>query len=294
MTGPDDVPGEMTRHEMDDAAAERLLRGAPAPGQPEGLQLLLSEMRALAADPPAPSAELAALLRDGFVPAAAPAAVVAQPSWRRRLGAVAGLSLAGKVLLGTGVAVASVAGAAGTGLLPDAVEDGVSSVIRTLTPSDEPGARPELPAPPTQRPVSPSPVPALPSLPPQAPLDAPARGPVPQPVPEQRPVVPPTPGEQRDTRAPDRPVAPPAPPVAEERRATPAAPGERGGARPEQRPGNGSTRGASPSPAATPGARPDNAPDRAPDDGAASTGTDSGAAGGRATAGGSPAAPPRP
>lgn len=207
MKRSDDVPGEMTRHEMDDAAAERLLRGSAAAGQ-EPLGLLLSQLRAMGTVAPEPSAALAAMLRDGIPPAAAVAPPVLEAARRRRrVAAVAGMSLAVKLLAGTGVAVAAVGTAAGAGVLPEPVRDGVSSVVRTLTPFDPDGGE-QAP-----RPAGPAPVqPARPTLPTAAPVPAPAapgvdRRPA-SPQAEQRPQQSP---QQRAGR-PSRPAQPEAPP----------------------------------------------------------------------------------
>lgn len=160
MSRPDDVPVEMTRHEIDDAAAEHLLRGSAAAGQ-EPLVLLLSQLRSMSSQAPQPSAALAAILRDGFTPepsAAAPP-VPEGSRWGRRFAAVAGMSLTVKVLAGTGVAVAAVGTAAGAGVLPEPVRDGVNSVVRTLTPFeiDSTGPAPTPSSPTRPAPVQPAP-----------------------------------------------------------------------------------------------------------------------------------------
>lgn len=269
MSGYGDVPDEMTPDEIDDAIAERLLRGQ-VPGDRsdlQGLSLLLSEVRDLAAEPSTPSASLAALLRDGFVAAPAAAAVAARPSLRRRLAAVAGLSLAGKVLAGTGVAMAAVTTAAGAGVLPQAVEDGVGSVVRVLTPFDvapepgQPGLRP-VPVPSATRTTTP----VLPAEASQVPSPAPR----PEQVATQRPAGPPAGVPAQATQ---RPTQAPVPTPAQERRPT-ATPGPQerpsGGARPTTRP--------TAAPAMTPQARPSErgGPGGRPDQGAAERGSAAG------------------
>lgn len=249
MSRPDDVPSEMTSHEMDDATAERLLRGSAAPEQAdlEPLGLLLSEVRALGLHAPEPSPALAALLRDGFTPAAAaPSPAPAAVSWRRRLGALAGASLGAKVLLGAGVAVAAVGSAAGAGVLPEAVEDRLRDVFSAVTPfQTQPGDRVD----PLPVPASPSATPsrATPTLPTPAPLSSPARGTAPSAVPAATPTPQP----------PLRPLPEPAASQAEERRpSSPGAarPSQRPSDRPQQRPTAPPSRAASPegSPAAAP------------------------------------------
>ncbi|MEX2290056.1 MAG: hypothetical protein WD794_07005 [Mycobacteriales bacterium] len=182
---------------MDDATAERLLRGRPVEQQPDlgPLAALLSEVRALGDESPTPTTALAALLRDGFDPASAPpagpAVVPGPPRVRRRLTAVAGFSLALKVLTGSGVALAGVTSAAAAGVLPGPLQDGVTSVIRTLTPFDvaprtAPPAAPE-PAPPSELPTPGRPVPGDTPDPAPAPLDAPVRAATPPPAPQEVP-----------------------------------------------------------------------------------------------------------
>lgn len=220
MRGRDDAPAEMTPHEIDDAAAERLLRGAAASDQ-EPLTALLAQMRSMSAQVPEPSPALAALLHDGFTPGAssatAPAAPVQGSRWGRRLATAAGLSLGMKVLAGTGVALAAVGTAAGAGVLPDPVSDRVGSIVRTLTPfGGEQDREPATTVPARPAPVSPTAT--TPTLPSPAPMEQPARGTAPQ-VP---PTLPPSAGS-RPTPAPQpgasRPQERPTPPAPSEQRA---------------------------------------------------------------------------
>jgi hypothetical protein len=208
---------------MDDATAERLLRGAAPADRPElePLALLLSQVHELGSSAPAPTPALAALLQDGFVPGAAATSRLPVPpraSRRSRLAAVAGLSLGLKVLTGTGVALAGVTTAAGAGVLPDAVQDRISGVVRTLTPFDldpapvSPAERPEqatTPAsepPASQEPVRTEPTPPAPAPTIEPPRATPAQEPA-APAP-QRAATPPAPGSQQ---APERPTPTAAP-----------------------------------------------------------------------------------
>lgn len=219
MSAADDVP-DVKRHSVDDATAESVLRGTVPSDRPElePLAVLLSQVRDLAETAPKPTPALSALLRDGFEPARAVATASrptpARSSLRRRLTAVAGLSLTVKVLTGTGVAIAGVATAAGTGVLPDAVQDRVSTVVSTLTPfdlgsrSDAPSAperqtpdRPQVQLPPA---VDEAPR-AEPTLPAQAPRDEQTRT-----APEQERTEPGQP-RSRSERATERPAPAPAP-----------------------------------------------------------------------------------
>lgn len=241
MTRSDDVPAEMTdRPELDDAAAARLLAGRSVDASPE-LSALVLGLRAMADQPVAPRGDLATLLVEGFDPARPPVAADV-PAWtpapvrdgwaRHPAVRVAALSLAAKVLLGGGVAVAGVGTAAGLGALPDPVQDRVAGVVAALTPFElprtdagapapaRPGSeRPQPPAP-AERPVAPAP-PAV--QPPGQPPVAPGPGSAGQ-APPQRPLAP-TPGAPQRTTPPpaaERATPPPAP-----ERATPPPAAER-------------------------------------------------------------------
>lgn len=207
MTRPDDVPADMTasRRDLDDAAAGRLLAGRPVDGVPE-LAALVQALRATSQQPVTPRGELAALLAEGFDPAHRPAGTgvptwaPAKGGWRRHPAVgVVGLSLAAKVVLGSGVAVASVGTAAGLGVLPDPVQERVAGVVSTLTPFDlpRPDDRGDGPAA-----DPPAPVPA-------GPRESPPPGASPTPTRPAPAVVPPVPRPDVPVPpAPERPVAP--------------------------------------------------------------------------------------
>ena len=143
---PFDDDQDMREYEDGD---ERLLTGQADPARTE-LAAFVTALRATAAEPaPRPSAALSALLRDGLAPPFARSAVVVAPRrtpWRY----VAGLGLAAKILLGAGVAVASVTGAATIDAVPDAVQHPahavVAGVVGLFAPAAESG-RPAEPEP---------------------------------------------------------------------------------------------------------------------------------------------------
>lgn len=258
MSSEDDVPAEMTtprRPALDDAAAERLLRGHALEGD-ESLSALVGALHDAADAPVTPRGELAALLSEGFDPAtisAAPDVPVWAPAAGRR-GLLrhpgvrlAGLSVAAKVLLGGGVAVAGVGTAAGLGTLPAPVQDRVAAVVGALTPFEVPSAPQADDAPRQEQPQAPT---------------------------SERPAVPATP--ERGTTAPD-PVQRPAPAddaqaPAAGRPAPPAAPapGTTGDA-PPKRPVEPGRRDEAPAPRAEPpqgpqqGPPPDTRPDQRPE-----------------------------
>ncbi len=115
--------------------ADEVIAGRAAPGD-ESLAAVLGRLRAMAEEPaPPPSPALAAVLRDGL-PAVAldlPAVPVGSPSrLLRGLRWAAGLGVAGKILLGAGVAVAAVAGTATLPVVPSAVQVPVRTVLTDL------------------------------------------------------------------------------------------------------------------------------------------------------------------
>lgn len=136
---------------IDDADAERLLRGRPVDGRPglDAVGAFVAAVADLGREAPVPTGALATLLAEGFDPHAAPVAT-AEPAagtlrrlpaaLRRPAARVAGLSLAVKVLAGTGVALAGVTTAAGTGVLPDRLQDGVGGALEVVTPFEFPAS----------------------------------------------------------------------------------------------------------------------------------------------------------
>ena len=172
MSTTDDHNSEMNAHGLlDDATAEAILAGRPVPDPALGpVAGLVAEMRSLAGEPaPLPSAELAAILAGGPVGAqsehtAAETDVCPPPAVRigrarrgrsgpkplsRLLRNAAAAGLAARVALGTGVAAASMTGAAAAGVLPGPVQDAVADVVKTVTPFEFPrhtDSRPEPPA----------------------------------------------------------------------------------------------------------------------------------------------------
>jgi hypothetical protein len=172
---------------------ELLLRGRPMPSEPE-LAAFVSALRSTAAEPaPAPNLALAALLRDGLAPPSAgptrvrPAAAREQSRLRTRLRAVAGLGLAAKIVLGAGVAVASVTGAATIDAVPDVVQRPASAVVSGVVHLFEPAAAPvkHAPARPAPQPGStaaPTPGPGATAPAPTSAPSAPAVAPSPTPT----------------------------------------------------------------------------------------------------------------
>lgn len=129
MTGFDDDQGMRSQDD------ELLLTGHTVPGD-GALVDLLDSLRAMAHEPaPAPTAELAALLEAGLPPRVAPVpfpVLVARAVRRRARAAsrwVGGLGLAGKVVLGAGIAMAGVTGAATIPAVPDVVQQPAHTVL---------------------------------------------------------------------------------------------------------------------------------------------------------------------
>lgn len=135
MTPPDDYPSEMPEPLVDDAAAEALFTGRwQGDGELAAVSGFLGALRATAQDPaPPPSPALAAVLAGGLPGGlAAPPPPVARrhrSPWPRRLRAAA---------LGLGMAATGLTGAAAAGVLPDALQRAVGSVVGAVTPFSVP------------------------------------------------------------------------------------------------------------------------------------------------------------
>ena len=240
MTGPSDAPDEMTSFdEIDDAYAERLLRtrGLAAGSRDDAAALFISAVADLANTAPAPSAALARLLEEGFVPAPAPVPPPAPAAAPRRSGWRTSRTLLAGVLAGT--TLVGLASGATAGLLPGPLQDRVGGLLEATTPFEFP--LPDRPAAPPREPRTPlpdrrvpaPPAPATPETPlvdPPGPIPAPLAPPVPDLVGEPDPVAPtapqqaPPPGSPPGMApgpgfAPPRddpgPPAPPVPPVGE-------------------------------------------------------------------------------
>lgn len=247
---------------------EQLLAGEPVPAEPE-LSSFVAALRATAQDePPAPSAALSALLRDGL-PAGAPVAAsgtvlddapgdalaggaprsdglasvsplasesqvatvtelgarrgTGRTAWRR-VGAVAGTTLALKIAIGVGAAAAAVLGAAHSDQVPavirepaQTVVDGVAGVWAGITgqdsaPAEETGPGRVPQAPPATTPAcddrgacdEESPAGPAPRVTPQPSAPATPPGLVDKPTPPNRPVVPTPPGRPDPDETPGR------------------------------------------------------------------------------------------
>jgi hypothetical protein len=126
----------MSRFDDDvDVEVDDLLAGRTVPGH-ESLALVLGLLRAQADEPaPAPSPALASVLRDGLPAAAMDSPVHAAGARARVLRGMrwaAGLGVAGKILLGAGIAAAAVAGTATLPVVPDSVQTPVRAALTDL------------------------------------------------------------------------------------------------------------------------------------------------------------------
>jgi hypothetical protein len=157
----------------------------------DGLAGFVAELRATAQEAaPRPSAALGALLRDGLPPSrvavrssarsAAGARSIRASAWRHPWRSVAGLGLAAKIVLGAGVAVASVGGAATIDAVPDAVQRPARAVVTGVAGlfSTDPAVRdPGAPAPVGTTSTTPSPTAVPPGADPDDAVDgAPGEG----------------------------------------------------------------------------------------------------------------------
>ncbi|MFN8025673.1 MAG: hypothetical protein U0W40_04730 [Acidimicrobiia bacterium] len=160
----DDVYEMPRRRPIDDDAVELVLAGVPAGDDLAGLTAFVDDVRSAAATgpDPVPSAALAHVLTRGFstdegdLPATAASnangsaqQTAGLPKWRSALMKtsqfVAGLSMAAKVALGAGVAVAATATGAVAGVLPDPVQHAVADAVGSVTPFELPGASSDAP-----------------------------------------------------------------------------------------------------------------------------------------------------
>ena len=209
MTGPDDAPFEMTSSdEIDDAYAERLLRtrGLASGSRHDSAAQFIAAVADLGNIAPTPTAALARLLQEGFVPAPAPipAAVPrvapARSGWRTSRTLLAGV-LAGSALVG-------LSSAATAGVLPGVLQDRIGGLLEATTPFEFPLL--DEPSAPVQDKPAPAPKDKRPPVPP-APV-APNPG-VPAGVATPSPLLPPPPAVvgEPDMVGPTAPQQPPAP-----------------------------------------------------------------------------------
>lgn len=232
MTPFGDDPDEMPRNAvLDERSIEAILAGDPDASHPD-LSAFVADMRRVSAGPvPAPSAALSDLFLHGFstekgdLPATAASNVTGPaqqaaglPKWRKCTMAVkqfiAGLSIAGKLMMGVGVAAAATTGAGSVGALPDTVQhefaravDGFvpftvedpkpASELGRPEPHEEPAAARETPT--TVAPTTVVPTPttppttALPTTTVGVPAPAAGAGDEPKPPTERGAVTPPAP-----------------------------------------------------------------------------------------------------
>jgi hypothetical protein len=143
----------MTDHRISDDDAEALLRGDATGVSPELAALAdsLSEFRAAAFETTAqPSAALLARL-EADAPVSA-GAVSDRKRVRKMVSWFTGLGVLAKIILGSTVAAAAVAGAGAAGVLPGGAQDAFNTVVTVVvpatddepesTPTDEPSADP--------------------------------------------------------------------------------------------------------------------------------------------------------
>lgn len=154
MSPRSDHHDEMPRNAaLDERGVEAILAGDAGATHPE-LSAFVAEMRAASAGPvPAPSPALSNLFLHGFstekgdLPATAASNVTGParqaaglPKWRKCTMAVkqfiAGLSIAGKLTMGVGVAAAATTGAGSAGVLPDPVQHEFARAVDSFVPFD--------------------------------------------------------------------------------------------------------------------------------------------------------------
>jgi hypothetical protein len=132
------VSGSDDNQDMRAQIDELLVTGQPVPGNDELAAFVAALRRVADAPAPTPTPALSAVLRDGLAPASSRTLVDAGEHWslrprvRRLARYVAGLSLAAKIVLGAGVAVAAVTGAAGIDAVPAVVRVPASMIVSAV------------------------------------------------------------------------------------------------------------------------------------------------------------------
>ena len=152
MSESDDYPIEMPRTAMLDELTIAAILDGEAGAEHHALSTFVAEMRSVSTGPaPQPSPSLSSLFLHGLstengdlsataasnVTGPAPQAA-GLPKWRKYSMAVkqflAGLSIAGKLALGAGMAAAATTGAGTAGVLPDSVQHQFARAFDTVTP----------------------------------------------------------------------------------------------------------------------------------------------------------------
>jgi hypothetical protein len=147
MSRAGDDRREMNQHgSLDDGAIDALLAGTPPAEGGALVSSFIVDVRAAVVGVPAPSAALAAAIASGVcaepgqVAAASNASAPAR--WRAAQGkikaTVAGLSVAGKIAFGAGLAAAATTGAGVAGVLPGPVQHAMASAVDAVTPFEIP------------------------------------------------------------------------------------------------------------------------------------------------------------
>jgi len=140
VTHPGDDGREMPHGpSFDDDAIDAILAGNARDGEDASLASFVEDVRSNSSALPIPSAALAAALASGISPT--PTSPPSQ--WRKAKmkiqGFLAGLSVAGKIALGAGIAAAATTGAGAAGVLPGPVQHAFSNAVGAVTPFEVPG-----------------------------------------------------------------------------------------------------------------------------------------------------------
>lgn len=196
MSHPSDHHDEMPRNAvLDERSIEAILAGEAGATHPE-LSAFVAEMRSASVGPvPAPSPALSALFSHGVstekgdLPATAASNVpgparqaAGLPKWRKYTMAVkqfvAGLSIAGKLAMGVGVAAAATTGAGTAGVLPAPVQHEFAKAVEPFVPFEVKDPSPASELGPPQKHEEPTPGAAKEAPKEPTTTQAPAAGPV--------------------------------------------------------------------------------------------------------------------
>ena len=131
---------EMPHHDpYDDGAIDAFLTGTPRDGADAALSSFVDDVRTASEAVPPPSPALAAAIAAGGISSDEVQSIAPWRKFNMKIkGFLAGLSVAGKVALGVGVAAAATTGAGAAGVLPGPVQHAFAKATEAVTPFTPP------------------------------------------------------------------------------------------------------------------------------------------------------------
>ena len=135
MSRQGDDGREMPRHDpFDDGEIDALLAGISREPATANLSSFVEDVRAATEAVPTPSPALAAAMAAGGISTVEPPVAKWRKLRMKIQGFLAGLSIAGKLALGAGVAAAATTGAGAAGVLPEPVQHAMAKAVDAVTP----------------------------------------------------------------------------------------------------------------------------------------------------------------